>query len=181
MKKILPFLVSLFFLSANSQTTIVDKFTNEKPSSSNIFSEIAMLEVEYFDSEGVFTNKNITSAVLGVSSTIELNKKLDLVGSFGFSEGFNYNFLNSNILFNMSENFALFYGVGTYYISDERWNTQGIDGNEPSRYDFGMNMGLQISLGKYLGLTMKYNIIEEKEEGVNSMSINGLSFGLILK
>ena len=57
----------------------------------------------------------------------------------------------------------------------------GLDGDEPSRYDFGMNMGLQLKLSKYLGLIMRYNIIEEEEEGVNSMSINGLSFGLILK
>ena len=42
----------------------------------------------------------------------------------------------------------------------------GLNGNEPSRYDFGMNMGLQLELGQYLGLIMRYNIIEEKEEEV---------------
>ena len=45
-----------------------------------------------------------------------------------------------------------------------------------------MNIGLQLKLGQYLGLIMRYNIIEEKEEeSIGSMSINGLSFGLILR
>jgi len=69
-----------------------------------------------------------------------------------------------------------------YYLSDERWNVQGLDGNEPSRFDFGMNLGLQLYLTDYLGIIMRYNIIEEKEEeSIQSMSINGLSFGIILK
>ena len=43
-------------------------------------------------------------------------------------------------------------------------------------------MGLQLQLSDYIGLIMRYNILEEKEEeSVGSMSINGLSFGLILK
>ena len=37
-------------------------------------------------------------------------------------------------------------------------------------------MGLQLHLSKYLGLIMRYNILEEKEEeSIGSMSINGLS------
>ena len=54
-----------------------------------------------------------------------------------------------------------------YYniIFDYRWNP-GLNGNEPSRYDFGMNMGLQLELGQYLGLIIRYNILEEKEESV---------------
>ena len=45
--------------------------------------------------------------------------------------------------------------------------SQGLNGNEPSRYDFGMNMGLQLKLSQYLGLIMRYNILEEKEEESN--------------
>ena len=45
-----------------------------------------------------------------------------------------------------------------------------------------MNLGLQLYLTDYLGIIMRYNIIEEKEEeNISSMSINGLSFGIILK
>ena len=35
-------------------------------------------------------------------------------------------------------------------------------------------MGLQLQLSQYLGLIMRYNILEEKEEeSIGSMSING--------
>ena len=140
-----------------------------------------MLEVEYWDNTD-FIAENITTYILGLSSTINLNKNFDLIGSFGVSEGFSYNFATSNLALKLSDNFHLFYGIGTYYIYDEKWTPQGSDGNEPSRYDFGMNMGLQLELSQYLGLIMRYNILEEKEdEAIGSMSINGLSFGLILR
>ena len=179
MKKILILILSFCFLNTNAQ--VLNKIKNEKPSNTNLFGEIAMLEVEYWDNED-FLAENITTYILGLSSTINLNKNFDLIGSFGVSEGFSYNFATSNLALKLSDNFHLFYGIGTYYIYDEKWNPQGLDGNEPSRYDFGMNMGLQLQLSDYLGLIMRYNILEEKEEeSIGSMSINGLSFGLILK
>ena len=179
MKKILILILSFCFLNTNAQ--VLNKIKNEKPSNTNLFGEIAMLEVEYWDNED-FLAENITTYILGLSSTINLNKNFDLIGSFGVSEGFSYNFATSNLALKLSDNFHLFYGIGTYYIYDEKWNPKGLDGNEPSRYDFGMNMGLQLQLSDYIGLIMRYNILEEKEEeSVGSMSINGLSFGLILK
>ena len=180
MKKLILILSAFCFFNANAQ--IGYKLKNEKPSSTNIFAEVSMLEVEYYDNNGEFTGENIRSYILGLSSTFELNKRFNLVGSFGFSEGFSYNFATSNIALKLSKSFHLFYGAGVYYIDDYKWNPVGLDGNEPSAYEFGMNMGLQLQLSKYLGLIMRYNIIEEKEEeAIGSMSINGLSFGLILR
>jgi hypothetical protein len=108
---------------------------------------------------------------------------MDFIGSAGMSKGFNYNFLIGNLSWNLSDNFNLFAGAGMYMIDDEKWVPMGLDGNEPFKNDFGMQVGLSLQLSESLGLTMKYNIIEEKEDedGVNSMSINGLSFGVILK
>ena len=170
MKKI--FLIStitIFSLSvAKAQTT-------------NIFAEYSMLEVE-FGKNGEFKNKNINSYILGVSSSIEFSEKIDFIGSAGMSEGFDYNFLIGNLSWNLSDNFNLFAGAGLYMIDDERWNPNGLNGNEPSNNEFGMQIGLNLQLSKSLGLTMKYNIIEEKEDyEVGSMSINGLSFGVILR
>ena len=180
MKKILILILSFCFLNTNAQ--FFNNIRNEKPSNTNLFAEIAMLEVEYFDNNTNFLAENITTYILGLSSTINLNKNFDLIGSFGVSEGFSYNFATSNLALKLSDNFLLFYGIGTYYIFDEKWNPKGLNGNEPSRYDFGMNMGLQLQLSEYLGLIMRYNILEEKEDkSIRSMSINGLSFGLILK
>ena len=178
MKKLILILTTFCFFNSNAQ--IGYKLKNEKPSSTNIFAEVSMLEVEYWENDE-FIGENISSYILGLSSTFEINKRFDLIGSFGFSEGFSYNFATSNIALKLSDNFHLFYGTGIYYIGDYRWQPIGLNGNEPSRYDFGMNMGLQLELGKYLGLIMRYNIIEEKEEAIGSMSINGLSFGLILR
>ena len=178
MKRLIIVLTAFCFFNANAQ--IGYKLKNEKPSSTNIFAEVSMLEVEYWENDE-FIGENISSYILGLSSTFEINKRFDLIGSFGFSEGFSYNFATSNLALKLSDNFHLFYGTGIYYIGDYRWQPIGLNGNEPSRYDFGMNMGLQLELGKYLGLIMRYNIIEEKEEAIGSMSINGLSFGLILR
>ena len=185
MKKTFTLSIALFMFcfATNAQyLTSIGKGNSTTNFNTNLFTEIAMLEVEYFDSERVFTNENITSYILGLSSNLELNKNFNLIGSLGFAEGFSYSFATSNLALKLSENFHLFYGIGGYYISDEKWNPVGLDGNEPSRYDFGMNMGLQLYLTNHLGLIMRYNIIEEKEEeSIFSMSINGLSFGLILK
>ena len=185
MKKryILSIALFMFCFATNAQDLTSNvKENNTTKSNTNIFTEIAMLEVEYNDLENsVLIRENITSYILGLSSNLELNKNFNLTGSLGFAEGFSYSFATSNLALKLSENFHLFYGIGGYYISDVKWNPQGLDGNEPSRYDFGMNMGLQLYLTKHLGLIMRYNIIEEKEENVGSMSINGLSFGLIIK
>ena len=53
-------------------------------------------------------NENISSYILGLSSTFELNKRFDLIGSFGFSEGFSYNFATSNLALKLSDNFHFF-------------------------------------------------------------------------
>ena len=184
MKKtfILSIALFMFCFTTNAQyLTSIGKGNSTTNSNTNLFTEIAMLEVEYWNNDD-FINENITSYILGLSSNLELNKNFNLTGSLGFAEGFSYSFATSNLALKLSENFHLFYGIGGYYISDEKWNPVGLDGNEPSRYDFGMNMGLQLYLTNHLGLIMRYNIIEEKEEeSVGSMSINGLSFGLILK
>ena len=186
MKKtfIVSILLFMFCFSSNAQylTSIGTKIdNNNENTNTNIFAEVAVLEVEYWDNYD-FVNENITSYIIGISTNLELNKNFNLTGSLGFAEGFSYSFATSNLAFKLSKNFQLFYGIGGYYLSDEKWNPEGLDGNEPSRYDFGMNMGLQLYLTNHLGLIMRYNIIEEKEEeSIGSMSINGLSFGIILK
>jgi len=162
-------------------TIIIFSISIAKAQTTNIFAEGSMLEVEFYESEGELQSKNINSYVLGISSTFELSKAIDFIGSAGMSSGFDYNFLIGNLSWNLSDNFNLFAGAGVYVIDDEIWVPLGLDGNEPSNNEFGMNLGLSLQLSKSLGLTMRYNIIEEKEEGVGSMSINGLSFGIILK
>ena len=156
---------------------------NKINSSSNIFIEYALFEVEFFkNGEGELKNKNVNSTIFGLSQNFKLSNSLDFIASLGISEGFEYNFLSTNLGFKLSKNFSLSLGGGAYQINDDRWAPFGLDGNEPSSKEFGMNFGINLMLNNNLGILMKYNLIEPKEdESEGSMSLNGLSFGLILK
>ena len=182
MKKIFFTLISisLILFSSEAQNPTSQGVLNEIKLSNNIFAEFSMLEVEFFkNGEGQLKNKNISTFILGLTSTLPLSKSFDLRGSVGMTEGFSYNFATADIALKLSENFSLHYGIGTYFINDDRWVTLGLDGNEPSDIDFGMNFGINLQLTKSLGISMKYNLIEEKEE--DSMSIGGLSFGVTIR
>jgi hypothetical protein len=185
MKKIFSILLVVMFVSFNinaqgpstqGKIGIIDasKITY------NVFTEFSMLEVGFAKGDQ-FKNKNISTYILGFSTTLPLSKNFDLRGSVGMTEGFSYNFTTADLALKLSENFSLHYGIGTYFINDDRWVTLGLDGNEPSNIDFGMNFGINLQLTNSLGITMKYNLIEEKEEESGSMSIGGLSFGVIIR
>ncbi len=184
MKKIfLSFLtLSILSFNINAQNPTSKGLLNEIKLTNNIFAEFSMLEVEFYkNGEGELRSKNISTYILGLTSTLPLSKNFDLRGSVGITEGFSYNFATADIALKLSENFSLHYGIGSYFINDDRWITLGLDGNEPSDFDFGMNFGINLQLTKSLGITMKYNLIEEKEDAVESMSIGGLSFGVTVK
>ena len=172
----------LFVFNTSAQNPTSQGVLNELKMTNNVFAEFSMLEVEFYkNGDGELRNKNISTYILGLTSTLPLSKSFDLRGSVGMTEGFSYNFATADIALKLSENFSLHYGIGTYFINDDRWVTNGIDGNEPSDIDFGMNFGINLQLTNSLGITMKYNLIEEKEEDEGSMSVGGLSFGVIIR
>ena len=172
----------ILVLNTNAQNPTSKGVLNELKMTNNVFAEFSMLEVEFYkNGEGELRNKNISTYILGLTSTLPLSKSFDLRGSVGMTEGFSYNFATADIALKLSENFFLHYGIGTYFINDDRWVTLGLDGNEPSDIDFGMNFGINLQLTKSLGISMKYNLIEEKEEDAGSMSIGGLSFGVTIR
>ena len=184
MKKIFLILSTALFIvfNVNAQNPTSQGVLKDSKFNNYIFAEFSMLEVEFYkNGEGELRNKNISTYILGLSSTLQLSKSFDLRGSVGITEGFSYSFATTDLALKLSENFSLHYGFGTYFIIDERWVTMGIDGNEPSDIDFGMNFGINLQLTNSLGITMKYNLIEEKEEEVGSMSIGGLSFGVTIR
>jgi len=190
MKKIfLIFLTSFLLITINTKAqsttsigTPIEGIIDASKITYNLFAEFSMLEVEFFkNGEGELRNKNISTFILGLTTTLPLSKNFDLRGSVGMTEGFSYNFATADLALKLSENFSLHYGIGSYFINDDRWIPMGLDGNEPSDIDFGMNFGINLQLTNSLGIIMKYNLIEEKEEGVGSMSIGGLSFGVTFK
>tara|TARA_B110000003_G_scaffold166575_1_gene166562 strand:- start:13 stop:567 length:555 start_codon:yes stop_codon:yes gene_type:complete len=172
----------LFVFNTNAQNPTSQGVLNKVKMTNNVFAEFSMLEVEFYkNGTEELKNKNISTYIVGFTSTLPLSKNFDLRGSVGMTEGFSYNFVIADIALKLSENFSLHYGVGSYFINDDRWVTLGIDGNEPSDIDFGMNFGINLQLTKSLGITMKYNLIEEKEEDISSMSLGGLSFGVTIR
>jgi len=184
MKKLLFIFLTISFLSlnTNAQNPTSKGVLNELKMTNNVFAEFSMLEVEFIkNGNGELRSKNISTYILGLTSTLPLSKNFDLRGSLGMTEGFSYNFATADLALKLSENFSLHYGIGSYFINDDRWITLGLDGNEPSDIDFGMNFGINLQLTNSLGITMKYNLIEEKEEDVESMSIGGLSFGVTIR
>jgi len=181
MKKYLSILLVFTLTATNlfSQSIDSEKKIN---SSSNIFVEYALLEVEFFkNGEGELKSKNVNSTIFGLNQHFIFSKYLDGITSVGLSEGFEYNFITTNLGVKLSDNFTLSLGGGIYQINDDKWVPIGLDGNEPSSIEFGMNFGINLMLNDNLGISMKYNLIEPKEEDSGSMSLNGLSFGLVLR
>ena len=183
MKKYLISLLVAFFTTINLYPQSNNLLPDKINSSSSIFIEYALFEVEFFkNGEGELKNKNVNSTIFGLSQNFKLSKSFEFIASVGISEGFEYNFLSTNLGIKLSENFSLILGGGAYHINDEKWVPVGLDGNEPSSTEFGMNFGINLMLNSNLGITMKYNLIEPKEgESDQSMSLNGLSFGIVLK
>ena len=172
MKKLIFLLISSVLITNVSQAQ-----------ESNVFLDYSMLEVEYYENgEGEMLSENIHSYVLGLNTTLNLSEGIDLVGAVGISSGFDYRFVSTNLAFKLSSNFNLNLGGGLYMIDDKRWQPQGLEGQDPFSNDFGINFGLTCQLTDKLGVSVKYNIIESKEDyEIGSMSINGLSFGIMLK
>ena len=183
MKKNLVFLIITLLTITNLYPQSNNLLPNKINSSSNIFIEYALFEVEFYkNGEGELKNKNINSTIFGLSQNFKLSKSFDFIASVGISEGFEYNFLSTNLGIKLSKNFSISLGAGAYQINDDKWVPVGLDGNEPSNTDFGMNFGINLMLNNNLGILMKYNLIEPKEdESAGSMSLNGLSFGLFLR
>tara|TARA_E500000331_G_scaffold335707_1_gene362129 strand:- start:495 stop:1046 length:552 start_codon:yes stop_codon:yes gene_type:complete len=183
MKKYLIGFLIASFTTINLYPQSNNLLPNKINSSSSIFIEYALFEVEFYkNGEGELKNKNVNSTIFGLSQNFKLSKSLDFIASFGISEGFEYNFLSTNLGIKLSENFSLSLGGGAYQINDDKWAPVGLDGNEPSSAEFGMNFGVNLMLNDNLGILMKYNLIEPKEDdSVGSMSLNGLSFGVVLK
>ena len=85
MKKIFLSLFTLVFVSFNvnaqepttqGKTGIIDG----TKLSYNVFAEFSMLEVEFFkNGEGELRNKNISTYILGLTTTLPLSKNFDLL------------------------------------------------------------------------------------------------------
>jgi len=178
-----PIIIFLLFVFAtNTLNAQSDYLIKENKLSTSIFMEYSVLNVEYWSPTNKKICDDINSGVIGVNANMNLNKSFDLVGAVGLSKGFNYRFATSNLALKLSQNFNVNFGCGLYVLDDDKWNPSGLDGNDPSNLEFGLNLGLACQITKSLGISIKYNMIEgTEEEGVSSMSLNGFAFGVTLR
>ena len=74
----------------------------------NIFMDYSNLEVGYFkNGDGEYKLEATESAVLGINTTVNLSKSIDLIGAVGISKGFDYIFLSSNLGLKLTSNFNI--------------------------------------------------------------------------
>ena len=89
MKKYLSIFLVVILTATNLFSQSIDSDPRKINSSSSIFLEYALLEVEFYkNGEGEMKNKNVNSAIFGLSQHFILSKKFDGIASVGFSEGF---------------------------------------------------------------------------------------------
>ncbi|MBF90167.1 MAG: hypothetical protein CMP75_00150 [Flavobacteriales bacterium] len=120
-----------------------------------------------------------SSILIGANYNQELSEKLDLQGSLSYGIGYSILPLQSSLIYNFSEKLNLKVGMGLYMISDESYkeHATGVDGNEASTNEFGMNMGLGYSINDEILLGFDYSMIKSGDYDFNGMMF-GLSYSL---
>jgi hypothetical protein len=182
---------SILSLSSFSQT---DSKSVNKSNKDNSSSQIKLLDnfilsaeiniIEAMHLNGIADSndddiENLSSFVIKLKKDFSLNKKLNLFTSVGYSFGFEYLPLELGFSYEIIDNLSAKIGCGLFSITDDRWVTSGLDGEEPSDNDFGLAFGVDYMLNDRIGIQINYNSIESSEEiDLGSMSLNSLSFGL---
>jgi hypothetical protein len=125
---------------------------------------------------------NLSSFVLKLKKDFTLNNNLNLYTSIGYSLGFEYLPLEFGFSYEIIDNLSANIGCGLFSLTDDRWVTKGLDGEEPSNNEFGLVFGVDYMLNDKIGIQINYNNIESAEDIVlASMSLNSLSFGVSYK
>ena len=119
-----------------------------------------------------------SSAVLNISYTHNLSKKLDMVGSVGYGMGFGLIPLKAGLSYGIASNISANIGMGMYMIADDSYVPIGLDGEEGSSNEFGMNFGVKYQMNN-IGIGLGYDMIKGGEDHytLNAVTI-GISYGL---
>ena len=198
-KTILLLTLSFFSISTFSQATTkvktekvktkkvkTKKENTKKENTENNFFDNFIISADYnlinaMHLDGV-DEQDLSSFVIKIKKDINLSNNFNLNGSVGYSLGFEYIPIELGFSYMLINNLSANIGCGLYSITDDRWVTLGLDGEEPSDNDFGLYFGIDYMLNDNIGLQINYNSIESSEDvEVSSMSLTSLSFGLSYK
>ena len=198
-KTILLLTLSFFSISTFSQATTkvkttkvkttkvkTEKVNTKKENTENNFFDNFIISADYnlinaMHLDGV-DELDLSSFVIKIKKDINLSNNFNLNGSVGYSLGFEYIPIELGFSYMLINNLSANIGCGLYSITDDRWVTLGLDGEEPSDNDFGLYFGIDYMLNDNIGLQINYNSIESPEDiEVSSMSLTSLSFGLSYK
>ena len=111
-----------------------------------------------------------SSAVLNVNYTHNLSEKLDMVGSVGLGMGFGLVPMKLGISYGIASNISANLGMGMYMITDDSYDPAGLDGEDGSSNEFGINLGVKYQMNN-IGIGLGYDMIE-------SDILNGITLGL---
>ena len=198
-KTILLLTLSFFSISIFSQATTkvktkkvktekvkIKKVKTKKENTENNFFDNFIISADYnlinaMHLDGV-DEQDLSSFVIKIKKDINLSNNFNLNGSVGYSLGFEYIPIELGFSYMLINNLSANIGCGLYSITDDRWVTLGLDGEEPSDNEFGLYFGIDYMLNNNIGLQINYNSIESPEDvEVSSMSLTSLSFGLSYK
>ena len=117
------------------------------------------------------------SAVLNLGYTHNLSDKLDMVGSVGLGMGFGLVPMKLGISYGIASNISANLGMGMYMITDDSYEPTGLDGEEGSSNEFGINLGVKYQMNN-IGIGLGYDMIKGGEDHytLNAVTI-GISYG----
>ena len=115
------------------------------------------------------------STILAVNYTHNLSKNLNLVGAVGYGMGFGVVPMKADLNYGITNKLSTNLGIGLYMIDNETYdaNAIGVDGEEASTNEFGINLGLSYQVTSSISLGFNYNMIKSGD-----YDFNGMQFGL---
>jgi len=135
----------------------------------------ASLDYAMWNGSMIENSESTGSVIIGANYTHNLSEKMDLVGSVGYGIGFGVVPLKADLNYGITNKLSANLGMGLYMISDETYEglLKGVDGEDYSLNEFGINLGLSYQVTSAISLGFNYNMIKSGD-----FDFNGMQFGL---
>ena len=135
----------------------------------------ASLDYAMWNGKMIENSETTGSTILAVNYTHNLSEKIDVIGSVGYGMGFGVLPMKADLNYGITNKLFANLGMGLYMISDSTYkaNAIGVDEEEGSTNEFGINIGLSYQVTSAISLGFNYNMIKSGD-----YDFNGMQFGL---
>ena len=135
----------------------------------------ASLDYAMWNGKMIENSETTGSTILAVNYTHNLSEKIDVIGSVGYGMGFGVLPMKADLNYGITNKLSANLGMGLYMISDSTYkaNAIGVDEEEGSTNEFGINIGLSYQVTSAISLGFNYNMIKSGD-----YDFNGMQFGL---